>query len=95
MDRVERIEENEKLFREVNERVAQMQGGLGSDPDPEWICECGDETCFEKLSIPVAEYHEVRGHDDWFMIKPGHEKPEAERIVEQRRGFVIVEKDGV
>ena len=51
MNRVERIEENEKLFREVNERVAQMQGGLGSDPDPEWICECGDETCFEKLSI--------------------------------------------
>jgi hypothetical protein len=29
------------------------------------------------------------------MIKPGHEKPEAERNVEQRRGFVIVEKDGV
>jgi hypothetical protein len=95
MDRAERIEENEKLFREVNERVAQLPGGVGTGPDPEWVCECGDETCFEKLSIPADEYHEVRAHDDWFMITPGHEKPEAERVVEERSGFLIVEKDDV
>ena len=35
MDRKQRIEENEKLFREVNERVAQMHTGYADDPDPE------------------------------------------------------------
>jgi hypothetical protein len=43
MDRKQRIEENEKLFREVNERVEQMQATFQSGPDPEWVCECGHE----------------------------------------------------
>jgi hypothetical protein len=91
MDREQRIIENETLFREVNERVAQMQAGV-SGPDPEWVCECGDETCFEKVSVPTEEYEEVRSHGDWFVIRPGHEKPDVERIVRERNGFVVVEK---
>jgi hypothetical protein len=95
MDRKQRIEENEKLFREVNERVAQMQVGFETSSDPEWVCECGDETCFEKLRVSVTHYREVREHDDWFLVKPGHEKLDVERVVLQRDGYVVVEKDGV
>jgi hypothetical protein len=91
MDGEERIIENEKLFREVNERVAQMQATF-SGPDPEWVCECGDETCFEKVSVPTEEYQEVRSHGDWFVIRPGHEKPDVEKIVRERDDFVVVEK---
>jgi hypothetical protein len=94
MDRGQRIAENEKLFREVNERVAQMQTSFQSGPDPEWVCECGDETCFEKLTIPMREYRAVRRRDDWFMIMPGHEKPDLERVVSERAGYDVVEKDG-
>ena len=68
-----------------------MQAGV-SGPDPEWVCECGDETCFEKVSVPTEEYEEVRSHCDWFVIRPGHEKPDVERIVRERNGFVVVEK---
>ncbi len=92
MDRKTRIEENEKLFREVNERVAQMHAGFQSGPDPECICECGDETCFDKLAVPLDTYREVRSHDDWFVIKPGHEKLGVERVVRESNGFVVVEK---
>jgi hypothetical protein len=95
MDRKQRIEENEKLFREVNERVEQMQANFQSGPDPEWVCECGDESCFEKLTVPLDEYHEIRSHHDWFLIKPGHEKLDVERIVRQQNGFYVVEKGGV
>jgi hypothetical protein len=94
MDRKTRIEENEKLFREVNERVEQIQDGLQAT-EPHWVCECGDEDCVEKLAVPIGEYHEVRAHDDWFLIKPGHEMPEVERLVSERDGYVVVEKDGV
>jgi hypothetical protein len=92
MDRKERIEENEKIFREVNERVAQMQAGYRADADPEWVCECGDETCFEKVVVPVGEYREIRSHDDWFFVKPGHEKVDVERVVGEHAGFLVVEK---
>jgi hypothetical protein len=95
MDRKQRIEENEKLFREVNERVKEVQAGFGSGPDPEWVCECGDETCFDKVPLSLSEYEEVRSHDDWFLIRPGHEKLDVERIVQRRDRFFVVEKDGV
>jgi hypothetical protein len=93
MDRETRIEENEKLFREVNERVAQMQASFQSGPDPEWVCECGDETCFDKLTIPLTEYREVREHDDWFVIVPDHEKVDVEHVVSKRDGYDVVEKE--
>jgi hypothetical protein len=91
MERERRIIENEKLFREVNERVAKMQAGY-SGPDPEWVCECGDETCFEKVSVSIEEYQRIRSHEDWFFIRPGHDKPEVERIVSENDSFVVVEK---
>ena len=65
MDRQQRIEESEKLFREVNERVAQMHAGYQSDPDPAWVCECGDETCFEKIAVPVGEMPCM-----WHLMRP-------------------------
>jgi len=95
MDRKQQIEENEKLFREVNERVERMQATFQSGPDADWVCECGDETCFEKVTVPLAEYHEVRSRDNWFLIKPGHEKVDVERVVSQQNGYYVVQKDGV
>jgi hypothetical protein len=95
MDRKQRIEENEKLFREVNERVKQVQAGFQSGPDPVWVCECGDETCFDKVTVPLSEYHGVRAHSDWFLIKPGHQKLDVERIVEAHDDYLVVEKDGL
>jgi hypothetical protein len=95
MDRKERIEENEKLFREVNERVKQVQANFEPGPDPVWVCECGDETCFDKLTVPLSEYQDVRARSNWFLIKPGHEKLDVERVVEERSGYTIVQKDGV
>ena len=92
MDRNTRLEENEKLFREVNERIEQMQNGF-SNADQHWVCECGDETCFDKLTVSLDEYRDVRSRDDWFLIAPGHEKVEVERVVERRDGYWVVEKE--
>jgi 23S rRNA A1618 N6-methylase RlmF len=91
MDRKTRIEENEKLFREVNERVEQIENRFGGE-SPQWVCECGDETCFEKLTVPLDEYHAVRARDNWFLIMPGHEKLDVEKIVDERGAYLVVEK---
>jgi hypothetical protein len=95
MDRGTRIEENEKLFREVNERVAELHRGVESGPDPEWVCECGDETCFDKVALPLADYQEIRARNDWFLVKPGHEKVDVERVVRREERYLVVEKYGV
>jgi len=95
MDRTTRIEENEKLFREVNERVAQMHRGFQTGSDPEWVCECGDESCFEKVRIPLDDYQQIRARDDRFFVKPGHEKVDVERIVDRRDRYLVVEKYGL
>jgi hypothetical protein len=91
MDREQRIIENEKLFREVNERVAEMQADF-SGPDPVWVCECGDESCFEKVPVSIEEYQRIRSHEDWYVIRPGHDKPAVEHIVSENGSFVVVEK---
>jgi hypothetical protein len=95
MDRKTRIEENEQLFREVNERVAQMHRGLQVGTDPEWLCECGEATCFEKVHVPLDDYREIRARHDWFFVKPGHEKVDVERVVRREDGYLVVEKDGL
>ena len=46
----------------------------------------------EKLAVPLDEYHRVRSHDDWFLIKHGHEKLEVEKLVDERDEYVVVEK---
>ena len=72
-----------------------MQTSFQPGPDPEWVCECGDETCFEKLTIPLPDYHHVRERDDWFVVVPGHDTPDVERVVSEGAGYLVVEKDGL
>ena len=52
-------------------------------------------TCFEKIVVALDEYQEVRSHDNWFVIEPGHEKLDVERVVGERGAYLVVQKDGV
>ena len=40
----------------------------------------------------LDEYEEVRADGATFMLAPGHEHADIERVVERKRGFHIVEK---
>jgi hypothetical protein len=59
------------------------------------VCECGDETCFERIVVALDEYQEVRSHDNWFVIRPGHEKLDVERVVRERDAYLVVQNNGV
>lgn len=82
---------NGSLFREVNERIAEVSRAYDR---LELLCECGRERCLEPIAVTRADYERVRTEPHLFMLTPGHEKPEIERVVEQRDGWVIVEKTG-
>jgi hypothetical protein len=87
--REDRIARNETLFREVNERVKEVvpvEGGI------QFICECGDEACIEQVTLSVEEYERIRSDPVEFFVKPGHQIPEVEEVVEEHDRFLRVRK---
>ena len=91
-DQTERIGMNEALFREVNERIDQLQGDLGDTSTFDIVCECGTAACTERFRITSDEYSALREDVHRFAVVPGHERPELERTVAERAGYVVVEK---
>jgi hypothetical protein len=87
---------NEALFREVNERIADLgERAQAWSPDGtvEFLCECGEEGgCGQRVRVPIPVYERVRAQDDRFVVRPGHETPEIERAVEWSDDYVVVDK---
>jgi hypothetical protein len=59
-----------------------------------FVCECGDTECSETIQVSIAEYEAARSQPTMFLIVPGHEINEFERVVEQNDRFAVVEKVG-
>jgi hypothetical protein len=92
-ERDARIGRNEALFREINERLNALQESFDSFTErADFVCECGDVTCGEQITMPLSDYERLRSNATWFAIKPGHEENGVEDVVEKRRGYDIVRK---
>lgn len=91
-DRGARVGVNEALFREVNERIEDLQRDLGQRPRFEIVCECGDPGCVERFTIDADDYSAVRQDVHHFAVVPGHEEPDVERVVDRREAYLVVEK---
>jgi hypothetical protein len=88
-------EQNEALFREVNERIEDVTTTLVPDNEPmQFLCECDDADCVEKVSATPAEYEAIRAVATHFVVLPGHEDPAVEHVVQQTERFLVVEKEG-
>lgn len=88
----ERTARAEALFRDVNERIAETADRFDAER-AEFVCECGDQACTERVSASLHEYEQVRADGTHFLLRPGHEDGRVERIVEQRGSrLAVVEK---
>ena len=89
----ESIEKNERLFRELNERIRDVSESLLEEGEQvEFICECAHEGCLDRLKLTRALFAEVRDDPTWFFVIPGHERADVEDVVDRREGYVIVAK---
>jgi hypothetical protein len=88
---INRIARTESLFRDVNERIAEVAEQLGSE-DAEFVCECADPDCSERLAAPLDEYEQVREDGARFLVAPGHEVPAYEQVVKSRSDHQVVAK---
>jgi len=97
--RLSRLAKNEAVFREVNERIAEITAELSpgaAHPDQVdgLICECSDPLCLERISaITIAEYEAIRTEPTRFIIARGHEARDVERVVAEHANYSVVEKD--
>lgn len=91
-EREERFGRNEVLFREVNERIETIQKGQGVAGHFDFLCECGDKNCIEQMSMTLVEYEAIRSDPTYFVVVPGHELLEIERIVQTGDRFSVVRK---
>jgi hypothetical protein len=92
MNEQERRATTESLFRDVNERIAESAERFDAQEETDFVCECADPNCTDRVPATLAEYEEVRAAGSTFLVAPGHEQPDIERVVSDRDDFRIVDK---
>ena len=96
-DRGARAARNQSLFREINERVKQLNDGFSMVlPVGEWICECADDTCVVRVELSAQEYEAVRADGKHFIVSTSddHVFADVERVTERNERYWVVEKFG-
>ena len=83
---------NEALFRQVNERIEEVNEKLDSDGLSDFLCECGDDDCTMPISLTLAEYEAVRSVPTHFAIALGHEVIDVEDVISTGDRYSVVEK---
>jgi hypothetical protein len=91
----ERLARSESFFRQVNERIKDVADGLEGGDRYEFLCECADASCADRIPLSTAEYEEIRSSPTKFVLAPGHVSREIEHVVDHEGDHVVVEKDGV
>ena len=86
----DRFARNEAIFREVNERVAEVTDSEARMTN--FLCECGNLDCIAEVALTDAEYMKVRSNAATFAVVPGHALTDVETVIEETDRFHIVEK---
>ena len=92
MDRtdLDRLRANEQAFAEANEQIRETAAGYDVERVP-FLCECSARNCTELILLQLAEYRKVRAIGG-YVIRPGHDDPHVERVVEDHDAYQVVEK---
>ena len=82
------------LYREVNRKVLSIQGSFGDSTTVQVMCECG-RGCNDRVLIEADAYARVRQEATHFLVAPGHQAPEVDRLVEDHGSWLLVEAFGL
>ena len=84
------------MYRSVNREIEQTSERLGEGPEAriEVLCECGKDPCSATIELTIAEYDEAHRERDRFVVVPGHEDEQIERVVTRTERYRVVDKFG-
>jgi len=93
-ERERRVGQNEALFRQVNDRVEDLNAAFATMTRVfDVVCECGSTDCMAQVAVPRDAYERVRAEPTWFIMRPGHEVADVEHVIEEHGGYNVVRKD--
>jgi uncharacterized protein DUF2255 len=94
--RHERVARNEAMYRSVNREIEQASEHAGDGPQDrvDAICECGKDGCSATIDLTIAELDEAHQQRDRFVVSPGHEDEQIERVVTRTERYLVVDKFG-
>jgi hypothetical protein len=87
-----RLSETHRIARELNERTRDAEEPNRSDEQVRFLCECGNEGCTETIALSLDEFEAIRWREHVYVVRPGHENPHAELVVDENERFVLVER---
>ena len=101
MGRDEQKAQNEALFRNLNERLKEIDDGLDTGvvgaaviDREEFFCECGALDCMARLEMTREEYEAIRAHSARFLVVQDHVDESIETVVETYARYTVVQKLG-
>lgn len=91
-----RAARNQSLYREVNEKIEDMNAAFEDDLSVAavWICECLS-ACSGRMEMTLREYESVRAHPNHFAVLRGHDDQRVEHVVEDHDNYIVVAKLGL
>lgn len=93
MDRRARVGANEAVFRQVNERLKDLNSTFVNLTETfQVVCECGNADCIDQVPIDATAYHDVRADAAHFIVVPGHADAQVEAVVEEKDDYEVVRK---
>jgi hypothetical protein len=87
-----RARENEETFARANEQIRETAERYDFDSSVPFLCECSEETCVQSVPLSLTSYRQARAGGKAFIVLPGHENDDVERVVARRDGYLLVEK---
>jgi hypothetical protein len=95
--RAERIARNEARWRELNAELERGLSDIDRDPDERaaFVCECAKPDCVQMVKLPLDAYQRAHEDDRHFVILPGHEVLDVERVIDEGEGYIVVQKRDV
>ena len=92
---MERIQHNNDVFREANERIRSAADRYDHRLEQiPFLCECPVEDCAEIIRLTEEEYADVRANPNRYFTAVGHEEAEKPvgEVMARNDGYVVVEK---
>jgi hypothetical protein len=96
--RARRMRANEELMEELNRRMERMLGDIRDEDDDDrdapiaFLCECSNLDCRERIHLEPSQFDRIHQDPEQFILVPGHEMPDDERVVDQFGDHLVVRK---
>jgi hypothetical protein len=88
-----RREENQRMFRDANERLQEtLDGQVPFGTVIPFLCECADDECRGRIEMNGSDYDAIHIDRDLYIIIPGHPRSAGEEVVGENHSYDIVRK---